>query len=52
MRMLGARYYLPALGRFLTQDPIGLEGGTNLYACCANSPPAARLVDKKPPNDL
>ena len=36
--MLGARYYLPWLGRFLTQDPIGHEGGLNLYAYCGNSP--------------
>ena len=34
MQMLGARYYVPALGRFLTQDPIGHEGGLNLYAYC------------------
>ena len=25
------RYYEPALGRFITQDPIGLMGGMNLY---------------------
>ena len=38
MQLLGARYYLPLLGRFLTQDPIGHEGGLNLYAYCDNSP--------------
>ena len=27
MQLLGARFYLPALGRFLTQDLIGQEGG-------------------------
>ncbi len=26
------RYYEPEVGRFTTQDPIGLEGGLNLYA--------------------
>ncbi|AKF52687.1 RHS repeat-associated core domain protein [Pseudomonas syringae pv. syringae HS191] len=25
------RYYDPEIGRFITQDPIGLSGGTNLY---------------------
>ncbi|WP_114942159.1 RHS repeat-associated core domain-containing protein [Pseudomonas putida] len=25
------RYYDPEIGRFITQDPIGLEGGSNLY---------------------
>ena len=25
------RYYDPQVGRFITQDPIGLDGGTNLY---------------------
>lgn len=38
MQMLGARYYLPVLGRFLTQDPLGHEAGPNLYEYCANSP--------------
>ncbi len=36
--LLGARYYVPALGRFLTQDPIGHEGGLNLYQYCGNDP--------------
>ncbi|EDW2526938.1 RHS repeat protein, partial [Salmonella enterica subsp. salamae] len=26
------RYYSPGLGRYITQDPAGLEGGWNLYA--------------------
>ena len=34
-----ARYYSPALQRFLSEDPIGFGGGdTNLYAYVGNSP--------------
>ncbi|EFW87382.1 RHS repeat domain-containing protein [Pseudomonas savastanoi] len=33
------RYYDPEIGRFITQDPIGLEGGFNLYQYAHN--PAA-----------
>ncbi len=28
----GARYYAPWIGRWVSADPIGLEGGGNLYA--------------------
>ena len=31
------RYYEPALGRFITQDPIGLAGGMNLYRFANNT---------------
>ncbi|MFJ3485590.1 RHS repeat-associated core domain-containing protein [Pseudomonas sp. NPDC090202] len=30
------RYYDPEVGRFITQDPIGLDGGTNLYRYTPN----------------
>lgn len=30
------RYYVPECGRFVSQDPIGLRGGLNLYAYCPN----------------
>src|SRR5947209_9477850 len=29
--LLGARYYAPALGRFISRDPSGYAGGINLY---------------------
>ena len=34
-----ARYYDPAIGRFIQEDPIGFQGGdTNLYAYVRNNP--------------
>jgi len=33
-----ARHYDPTLQRFVSRDPIGLEGGANLYSYAANSP--------------
>jgi RHS repeat-associated protein len=33
-----ARFYEPGLGRFLTEDPIGINGGANLFAYAANDP--------------
>jgi RHS repeat-associated protein len=33
-----ARYIDPALGRFVSEDPIGLDGGINLYAFVGNDP--------------
>jgi RHS repeat-associated protein len=33
-----SRYYDPALGRFLSEDPIGFAGGANLYACVNGNP--------------
>ncbi len=33
-----ARYYDPELGRFLSEDPIGITGGLNLYAYAGNDP--------------
>ncbi len=33
-----ARYYSPELQRFISEDPIGLEGGINLYAYVGNNP--------------
>jgi RHS repeat-associated protein len=38
---MGARYYDPALGRFISEDPSG--NGANWYAYCSNSP--VNLVD-------
>ncbi len=33
-----ARYYDPATGRFISEDPIGFEGGLNLYAYVGGNP--------------
>ncbi|MEK7079134.1 MAG: RHS repeat-associated core domain-containing protein, partial [Patescibacteria group bacterium] len=33
-----ARYYDPQLKRFISEDPIGLEGGINVYAYVGNEP--------------
>lgn len=38
LSFFGRRYYTPALGRWLTQDPIGYAGGLNFYAYVSNSP--------------
>jgi RHS repeat-associated protein len=35
---LGQRYYLPVIGRFLTQDPVGQQSDLNLYAYCHDDP--------------
>jgi RHS repeat-associated protein len=35
---LHARYFDPKLGTFLSPDPIGVEGGTNLYAYVLGNP--------------
>ena len=37
------RPYVPGIGRWLTRDPIGEQGGLNLYAMVANNP--VRFVD-------
>jgi RHS repeat-associated protein len=42
-----ARYYDPALARFLSEDPIGLAGGINLYAYAENDP-----VNRRDPSGL
>lgn len=34
----GRRYYAPEIGRWVTPDPIGREGGPNLYAYVLNNP--------------
>ncbi|MFC4632172.1 RHS repeat-associated core domain-containing protein [Promicromonospora alba] len=33
-----SRYYQPATGRFISEDPIGFAGGSNLYTYGANAP--------------
>jgi RHS repeat-associated protein len=38
LSLLGHRYYDPSQGRFLNRDPIGYDGGLNLYSYAANNP--------------
>ena len=33
-----ARTYSPLNGRFMQKDPIGIDGGLNLYGYCGNNP--------------
>ncbi len=33
-----ARFYSPAIGRFINRDPANLAGGHNLYAYAGNNP--------------
>ncbi|WP_191971672.1 SpvB/TcaC N-terminal domain-containing protein [Streptomyces luteolifulvus] len=35
---VGARYYVPWLGRWASPDPAGFVSGLNLYAYCSNAP--------------
>jgi RHS repeat-associated protein len=39
------RYYNPQTGRYITPDPIGLEGGINLFAYVRGNP--LRWIDRK-----
>ena len=38
-----ARYYSPRMGRFLSEDPIGMAGGLNFYSYVSNNP--LNLID-------
>ena len=38
-----ARYYNPNIGRFITEDPMGLRGGINEYAYVGGSPTGGNL---------
>jgi RHS repeat-associated protein len=39
------RYYDPKIGRYITSDPIGLDGGLNSYAYVENNP--TRWYDRR-----
>jgi len=38
LNYMRARYYDPAMGRFMTPDPINIAGGMNLYTFASNTP--------------
>jgi len=38
MRLYGYRYYDPLTGRWPSRDPIGIDGGINLYEAHCNNP--------------
>ncbi|MCW8129163.1 MAG: RHS repeat-associated core domain-containing protein [Planctomycetota bacterium] len=38
LQYLRNRYYSPTTGRFISADPIGYEGGLNLYNYCGGDP--------------
>ncbi len=38
LMLMGARYYAPCIGRFISRDPIGFDGGINLYGYCYGDP--------------
>ena len=40
--LCGARWYDPSSTRWLSRDPIGYNGGLNLYAYCAGNPVSER----------
>jgi len=33
-----ARYYEPSIGRFISEDPVGVDGGINFYVYTNNNP--------------
>jgi RHS repeat-associated protein len=45
-----ARYYAPADGRFVSEDPIRFQGGVNLYRYAGNQPTG--LIDPSGNDDL
>ena len=42
VRYYGNRFYIPALGRWISKDPSGEHGGHNLYAFVANNAISSR----------
>jgi RHS repeat-associated protein len=49
---LRARYYDPSLGRFISEDPAGLDGGINLYQFSRSNPINRRDPSGKSSADL
>ena len=38
LQHVGERWYQPGIGRFVQRDPIGINGGLNVYLYCAGNP--------------
>jgi RHS repeat-associated protein len=47
-----ARYYAPWLGRWMSADPIGLEGGSNFYCYSENNPNSLRDISGTQPSSV
>ncbi len=47
LQLMRPRWYDPSIGRFLSEDPIGLAGGINPYTFVANAP-----MDNRDPSGL
>jgi RHS repeat-associated protein len=38
LMLMGVRYHAPCIGRFISRDPVGFDGGINLCGYCGGDP--------------